>query len=161
MNSPLDEIAARLRSIRRSRGLTLIDVQVQSGGGINAISLGSYERSDRALTVKKAHEIADFYEIPLAYLLTGHSPTHTTFNTIIIDLRRVREFTQSQRSDVSLTHKILLSFIAGVINLRQDFNGEVLSLREKDFEYLTLSIGCSIDELVSYLQLKQLLVEVK
>ena len=62
MNSQLEDIAARLRNIRRTRKLTLSAIQEISHGDINAISLGSYERGDRALTVKKAIEIAQFYD---------------------------------------------------------------------------------------------------
>ena len=152
MNSQLDEISARLRQIRRSRKLTLSAIEHMSHGKINAISLGSYERGDRALTVKKAIEIAQFYEIPLSYLLTGVSPSGNVMRKIVIDLRKTKLLLQQCNKESSAIEQITLSFISGVIKARQDFNGEVLSLREKDCDYLTITIGCSHDELISFLE---------
>jgi transcriptional regulator with XRE-family HTH domain len=161
MNSQLDEIAARLRSIRRSRNLTLSAIEKNSHGSINAISLGSYERGDRALTVKKAIEIAYFYEVPLSYLLTGHSPITTTVGKTMIDLRRAKTLVLGSGKESSSIERITLSFISGIIKARQDFNGEVLSLREKDCDYLTISIGCTQEDLLDYLEQNNLLVRIK
>ena len=108
MNSQLDEITGRLRKIRRSRKLTLAAIQDISHGDINAISLGSYERGDRALTVKKAIEIAQFYEIPLSYLLTGISPNGYMTRRIVIDLRRAKDLLQGSDTESSPTQKITL-----------------------------------------------------
>ena len=158
MNSQLDDIAARLRQIRRTRKLTLSAIQEISHGDINAISLGSYERGDRALTVKKAIEIAQFYEIPLSYLLTGVSPTSFNARKIVIDLRKAKQLLQRGESRNCGIERITLSFITGIIKARQDFNGEVLSLREKDCDYLTITIGCTLDELVRFLDEHKLLI---
>ena len=158
MNSQLEEIAARLRQIRRTRKLTLSAIQAASHGEINAISLGSYERGDRALTVKKAIEIAQFYEIPLSYLLTGVSPTGYNARKIVIDLRKAKLLLQRGENESYGLKRITLSFISGVIKARQDFNGEVLSLREKDCDYLTITIGCTYDELIQFLGQHNLLI---
>ena len=158
MNSQLEDIAARLRNIRRTRKLTLSAIQEISHGDINAISLGSYERGDRALTVKKAIEIAQFYEIPLSYLLTGVSPTGFNARKIVIDLRKAKQLLQRGESQNCGIERITLSFITGIIKARQDFNGEVLSLREKDCDYLTITIGCTHDELVRFLDEHNLLI---
>jgi transcriptional regulator with XRE-family HTH domain len=161
MNSQLDEISARLRSIRRSRNLTLAAIEKNSHGSINAISLGSYERGDRALTVRKAIEIARFYEVPLSYLITGRSPITTTVGKTMIDLRRVKTLVLGSGKESSSIERIALSFISGIIKARQDFNGEILSLREKDCDYLTIAIGCTQEELLEYLEQNNLLVRIK
>jgi transcriptional regulator with XRE-family HTH domain len=158
MNSQLDEIAARLRHIRRTRKLTLSAIQEISHGQINAISLGSYERGDRALTVKKAIEVAQFYQVPLSYLLTGISPTEVKARKIVIDLRKAKQLLQQSQTQNCGIERITLSFITGIIKARQDFNGEVLSLREKDCDYLTITIGCTHDELVRFLGEHNLLI---
>ena len=160
MNIEMEEIAARLRSIRLSRNLTLADVESKSHKKLRAVALGSYERGDRTLSVKKASELSDFYEVPLSYLLTGHSPTQGLTHKMVMDLRRVRELSVISTTQ-SLTQKILFSFLFGIIKERQDFNGEVLSLRTSDIEYLTITIGCSDEELRIYLAQNKLLFETK
>ena len=160
MNIEMEEIAARLRSIRLSRNLTLADVETKSHKKLRAVALGSYERGDRTLSVKKASELSNFYEVPLSYLLTGHSPTQGLTHKIVMDLRRVRELSAISTTQ-SLTQKILFSFLFGIIKERQDFNGEVLSLRTSDIEYLTITIGCSDEELGIYLAQNKLLFEPK
>jgi transcriptional regulator with XRE-family HTH domain len=160
MNIEMEEIAARLRSIRLSRNLTLADVESKSHKKLRAVALGSYERGDRTLSVKKASELSNFYEVPLSYLLTGHSPTQGLTHKIVMDLRRVRELSVISTTQ-SLTQKILFSFLFGIIKERQDFNGEVLSLRTSDIEYLTITIGCSDEELRLYLAQNKLLCEAK
>ncbi len=155
----IEEISARLRAIRRSKNLTLAEIEVLSKGKLHAVSLGSYERGDRALTVKKALEIAQFYDVPLAYLLTGKQAQVGQRERTIIDLRRLSSF--GGKEITSLTLQIVISFIGGIIKARQDFNGEVLSLRESDCEYLTISIGCSYEELHLLLSQLGLLISTK
>ena len=159
MNQEIEEISARLRAIRRSKNLTLADIEQLSNGKLHAVSLGSYERGDRALTVKKALEIAEFYEIPLAYLLTGKKAESVLRQRTMIDLRRLKSL--MAKDNPSLTLQIVISFIAGIIKARQDFNGEVLSLRESDCEYLTISIGCSYEELRQLLSEQGLLISTR
>lgn len=160
MNIEMEEIAARLRSIRISRNLTLADVESKSHKQLRAVALGSYERGDRTLSVKKAAQLSEFYEVPLSYLLTGHSPTHSIEKRIMIDLRRVRALSLSEGYGAS-TQRILFSFLFGIIKERQDFNGELLSLRKSDIDFLTITIGCSHEELRLYLAQNKLIFETK
>lgn len=160
MNIEMEEIAARLRSIRLSRNLTLADVESKSHKQLRAVALGSYERGDRTLSVKKAAQLSEFYEVPLSYLLTGHSPTHSIEKRIMIDLRRVRALSLSEGNSAS-TQRILFSFLFGIIKERQDFNGELLSLRKSDLDFLTIAIGCSHEELRLYLAQNKLIFETK
>ena len=159
MNHELEEISGRLRALRRSRKLTLMQVQSQSKGDLHAVSLGSYERGDRALTVKKAIEIAAFYDVPLAYLLSGKETGVGINQKIVIDLRGLRAVGTLAQNH--LTMKIIISFVTGIIKVRQDFNGEVLSLRDKDCEYLTITIGCTYREFQHYLLENKLLFTAK
>ena len=43
--------------------------------------IGSYERADRSLSIAKAIELADFYGVPLAYLLGIQSSTSLSHAT--------------------------------------------------------------------------------
>jgi hypothetical protein len=77
-----------------------------------------------------------------------------------MDLRRVRELSELSTNQ-SLTQKILFSFLFGIIKERQDFNGEILSLRKSDIDFLTTTIGCSEDAFEIYLRQYNLLFETR
>ncbi len=62
-------VGARLREVRQALGLSLADVEHTSGGRWKAVVVGSYERADRALTVTKLFELAEFYRVPVVELL--------------------------------------------------------------------------------------------
>ena len=71
-------LGARLRSIRVQQGLTLYDVEEKSAGHWKAVVVGSYERADRAVTVVRLAELAEFYRCSrrpgLARRRPGRSP---------------------------------------------------------------------------------------
>ena len=48
----IEEIAASIKAVRKAKGLTLRQVEEKSGGLWKAVVIGSYERCDRALSVK-------------------------------------------------------------------------------------------------------------
>jgi transcriptional regulator with XRE-family HTH domain len=62
-------LGARLRAIRTQQGLSLHGVEEKSRGRWKAVVVGSYERGDRAVTVQKLAELADFYGVPVGELL--------------------------------------------------------------------------------------------
>ena len=62
-------LGSKLRGIRQQQGLSLHGVEQKSGGRWKAVVVGSYERGDRAVTVQKLAELADFYGVPVAELL--------------------------------------------------------------------------------------------
>ena len=150
------EISARLRSIRRTRGLTLSDVERESKGVIKAIALGSYERGDRCLSISKAIVIANHYQLPLAYLLTGQRESKEKRSSLIIDVYRLKKLIAETQSEQSITTTIIYSFLTGIIKKRQDFNAQVLSLRESDCHYLTMILGCSTNEILEILDERKL-----
>ncbi len=68
----IEEIAASIKAVRKSKGMTLRDVEIASAGIWKAVVIGSYERCDRALSIKKAINLANFYQVPLDELLGLH-----------------------------------------------------------------------------------------
>jgi predicted transcriptional regulator len=58
-------LGSKLRGIRQQQGLSLHGVEQKSGGRWKAVVVGSYERGDRAVTVQKLAELADFYGVPV------------------------------------------------------------------------------------------------
>lgn len=63
------EVGARLRAVRRARGLSLDDVERLSGGKWSASAIGAYERGFRNLSLPRLRELASFFEVPMCVLL--------------------------------------------------------------------------------------------
>ena len=67
-------LGSRLRAIRTQQGLSLHGVEEKSQGRWKAVVVGSYERGDRAVTVQRLAELADFYGVPVASCCPGAAP---------------------------------------------------------------------------------------
>src|SRR5947209_1021842 len=66
-------LGARLRSIREQRGWSLHDVQVASHGRFSGSAVGTYERGERSISVRRLSELATLYRVPLdQFLPEGH-----------------------------------------------------------------------------------------
>src|ERR1700686_4201929 len=84
-------LGARLRAIRTQQGLSLHGVEQKSQGRWKAVVVGSYERGDRAVTVQRLAELAEFYGVPVSELLPGDAtPTPLAPSPkLVIDLERM------------------------------------------------------------------------
>ena len=158
-----EAICARIRAIRISKGLSLSDVERESNRSIRAVVLGSYERGDRTLSITKAVKIAEFYEVPLSYLLEPPTPARESEHALVIDLRRMRAIlAQPDQATVRNTPlRIIITYISGIVALRNDWNGEVLSLRVSDLTALAMATGKDSQEIESLLIQNQLLLNAK
>ena len=58
-------VCAKLRYVRHLKGWTLADVEAKSYGKHKGIVIGSYERGQRTISVKKLIELAKFYDVPI------------------------------------------------------------------------------------------------
>src|ERR1700687_64511 len=63
------KVGARLRSLRKQRGLTLQQVEVLSNKRLKGSLLAAYERGDRNISVTRLHQIATLYSVPVNQLL--------------------------------------------------------------------------------------------
>src|SRR4030088_520190 len=85
-------LGAKLRAIRTQQGLSLHGVEEKSQGRWKAVVVGSYERGDRAVTVQRLAELAEFYGVPVAELLPSAAPPNSQRDAtprIVIDLERL------------------------------------------------------------------------
>ena len=91
-------LGARLRAIRAQQGLSLHGVEEKSEGRWKAVVVGSYERGDRAVTVAKLAELAEFYGVPVAELLPDARATRrgSPSPKLVIDLQRLGELPTHQ-----------------------------------------------------------------
>ena len=69
-NVSIEEVGLRLRAMRLARSWSLSDVEVRSNGLLKAVVLGSYERSSRTLSVRRAIQIAELYDIPIEQIFS-------------------------------------------------------------------------------------------
>jgi len=139
-------LGVKLRRIRRQQGLSLNDVERKSNGQWTAMVVGSYERADRAVTVTKLVELADFYGIPVSELLPDawiYAPPPAT-TAIVLDLQRLRE--------LPTEHSALLArYVRSIEHQRGDYNGQVLSIRSEDLRTLAILYDRSPNELLDQL----------
>lgn len=154
------EICARIRAIRISKGLSLSEVEIQSDRTLRAVVLGSYERGDRTLSVKKAITIADFYGVPLSYLLEPPRADKAVLQAPVIDLRRIRTIMADPQHLALMTPNLrtMIRFIGGIVELRNDWNGELLSMRLGDLTALAMAVGASHEEMWKILNEKKILL---
>lgn len=126
-------LGAKLRSIRTQQGLSLHGVEEKSRGRWKAVVVGSYERGDRAVTVQRLAELADFYGVPVNELLPDASPALSTEPTpkLVIDLEALHALP-------SETAAPLIRYAQTIQAQRGDYNGRVLSIRQDDLRSLAV-----------------------
>ena len=156
------QVSARLRAIRISRSLSLSDVEVLSKGALKAVVLGSYERGARTLSVKRAISIAALYDVPLSQLFTEVLPVEVISAVrTIVDLRAVNRRALDE-SHPENSHSLLLARVAQkLIRSRQDWNGEVLSIRHADLETISVLFDLPISQVLLWLEKENLLLKVR
>ncbi|GAA3975500.1 transcriptional regulator [Thermobifida alba] len=126
-------LGARLRAIRTQQGLSLHGVEEKSHGRWKAVVVGSYERGDRAVTVQKLADLADFYGVPMSELLPGGAAPAPLGPTpkLVIDLERMQQLPQDKAGP-------LARYVATIQSQRGDYNGRVLSIRQEDLRSLAV-----------------------
>jgi transcriptional regulator with XRE-family HTH domain len=87
-------LGARLRALRQDLGLSLAEVEATSGGAINAVVLGSYERGDRTVSVIRLEELAEFYGVLAEDLVADLVRQTSTSAQLLSALRELKIATQ-------------------------------------------------------------------
>jgi transcriptional regulator with XRE-family HTH domain len=140
VNEYAKSLGARLRAIRTQQGLSLHGVEEKSRGRWKAVVVGSYERGDRAVTVQRLHELADFYGVPVSELLpegeNGSAAASEAPPRLIIDLERLTSVPAPQAAP-------LARYAATIQSQRGDYNGRVLSIRQEDLRSLAVIYDAS------------------
>lgn len=135
-------LGARLRAIRVQQGLSLHAVEQKSEGRWKAVVVGSYERGDRAVTVAKLADLADFYGIPVAELLPDQRAARrgAPAAKIVIDLRQLAALPAEKVGP-------LARYAAAIQSQRGDYNGKVLTIRTEDLRSLAVIYDTSPEQL--------------
>jgi len=127
-------LGQRLRAIRVQQGLSLHGVEEKSQGRWKAVVVGSYERGDRAVTVQRLAELADFYGVPINELLPDGAPTAAASEPpprLVLDLEKLSDIPAESAAP-------LARYTATIQSQRGDYNGRVLSIRQEDLRSLAV-----------------------
>ena len=157
-------VGARLRAVRRQKRLSLQAVEKASRLEFKASVLGAYERGERTISVPRLQRLARLYRVPVDQLLPpdgaappsrNRVPTHRSNGgdpdgdnkpfKIAVDLVRLSEVQGPER-------ELLRRFLASVQVQRQDFNGEVLTIRSEDLRVMASMLGQNLETLLKRLE---------
>jgi len=141
--------AERLRIIRKSKGWSLQDVELHSNGKWKAVVIGSYERGDRAISLKKAISLMEFYQVPISELFPEVAPIVSARN-LTLDLVRISTGIDANTEQIRRFTKL-------VSDRRKDWNGQLLTIRANDLQFLSLLLGLTDAATLDYLTEAELL----
>jgi len=141
-------VGRRLRAVRAQQRLSLYGVERKSGGRWKAVVVGSYERGDRAVTVARLAELAEFYGVPIGELLPqGDEPAGARggeTSGLVLDLQQLLNL---RTDDVAP----LIRYARSIQRQRGDYGNRVLSIRGEDLRVLALMYDSSVDQLIDRL----------
>ena len=133
------EVGARLRAVRRQKGLSLQAVEEMSGQEFRASILGAYERGQRRISVPRLQRLAHLYGTPVDHFLPPGSEEFTMAGAeegqtarrerVVIDLTKLNNAEGEERD-------VLQRYLTMVQLERQDFNGRVLTIRWDDLRVI-------------------------
>lgn len=147
-----DDCASKLKALRRNKGLTLEECEIESNGKFKAVVLGSYERGTRAISLAKLSQLADFYEVPIAYFFSTKS--YSDEFRWVFDLRRLKE-----HNDGKFPLNFISNSLAHIAQLRSDWEGEILSIRESDRISFEIVLGTERDNQIERLKAMRIILD--
>jgi len=140
------EIGRRMRAARKKRGWTI--AEMAAIGKIKAVVIGSYERGSRNMPISRLGEVARILGVDVTYLLgQPQALGQDSALVLTLDLRAISRpsFTNPTRLE------LLVTYCAGIVKKRSDWNGEVLSIRESDLLNLSFAMGIEQADLLQWL----------
>ena len=147
------DIGRHMRAARRKRGWTI--AEMAEVGGIKAVVIGSYERGSRNMPISRLGEIARILGVDVMYLL-GQQPNQRKLpQDLTLDLRAIRRPNFANPARLEL----LVNYCAGIVKKRNDWNGEVLSIRESDLTNLSFAMAIEQVELLHWLNVENYLIK--
>ena len=147
------EIGRRMRAARKKRGWTI--AEMAAIGKIKAVVIGSYERGSRNMPISRLGEIARILGVDVAYLLGQPLGRQDSALVLTLDLRAISRpsFTNPDRL------ALVVSYSAGIVKKRSDWNGEVLSIRESDLLNISFAMGIEQADLLLWLTSEDYLIK--
>ena len=142
-------LGSRLRAVRSQQRLSLHGVERKSEGKWKAVVVGSYERGDRAVSVARLAELAEFYGVPMSELLPaeeagGASGRAHSAGKVVLDLQKLQGVPPEQAGP-------LIRYAQSIQRQRGDYGNKVLSIRGEDLRALALMFDISLEQLTERL----------
>lgn len=142
-------LGSRLRAVRSQQRLSLHGVERKSGGKWKAVVVGSYERGDRAVSVARLAELAEFYGVPMSELLPaedagGAAGRAHSAGKVVLDLQKLQGVPPEQAGP-------LIRYAQSIQRQRGDYGNKVLSIRGEDLRALALMFDVSLEQLTERL----------
>jgi len=155
-------VGARLRVVRNQLGLSLQAVEATSNQEFKASVLGAYERGERAVSVSRLQRLAKLSGVSVDQLLppesdatrwwmskdaesSGAAPPERpaalpwqNSDTVTIDLTRLRDVSGPERD-------LIRRFVSMIQVQRQDFNGQLITIRSSDVRAIACLFGMTPD----------------
>ena len=136
------QVGLRLRGVRRSKRLSLHDVEIASQKEFKASVLGAYERGERAISVPRLQRLASFYTVPVEQLLPPMSAAESGADGdtgdrrvpgrgITIDLIRLEAMSTQEAN-------LLNRYVSMIRAQRAGFTGTALTIRREDLNALAV-----------------------
>jgi transcriptional regulator with XRE-family HTH domain len=156
----IQEVSSKLRAIRTAKSLSLSDVELLSKGALKAVVLGSYERGARTLSVKRAIAIAELYQVPVSQLFTDEKPIELVVTgKTVVDLRAINKRASDSGHPESDRYQLLARVAQRIVRSRQDWNGEVLSLRQSDLDTIAVLFDLPISMVINWMDEERVLLK--
>ena len=156
----IHDVSSKLRAIRNAKSLSLSDVELLSKGALKAVVLGSYERGARTLSVKRAIAIAELYQVPVSQLFTDEKPIELVVTgKTVVDLRAINKRASDSGHPASDRYQLLARVAQRIVRSRQDWNGEVLSLRQSDLETIAILFDQPISVVMNWMDEERVLLK--
>jgi transcriptional regulator with XRE-family HTH domain len=149
-------LGARLRAVRLQQHLSLHGVERKSGGRWKAVVVGSYERGDRAVTVQRLADLAEFYGVPITELLPRRNPGPRSpsggapLTRVVLNLDRLDALDDPQAG-------VLRRFARSIQRQRGGTRVRSLPLRLDDLKTLALMHDLSVEAMTDRLVRLQVL----
>ncbi|CAN5446768.1 helix-turn-helix domain-containing protein [soil metagenome] len=141
-------LGSRLRAVRSQQRLSLHGVERKSDGKWKAVVVGSYERGDRAVSVARLAELAEFYGVPISELLPSEEGAPTSridpSGKIVLDLQKLQSVPAEDAAP-------LIRYAQSIQRQRGDYGNKVLSIRGEDLRALALMFDTSLEKLTDKL----------
>lgn len=155
-------VGARLRVVRNQLGLSLQAVEATSSQEFKASVLGAYERGERAVSVSRLQRLAKLYGVSVDQLLPNESdatrwwmskdaeapgtPAPEPRRSAAVAEQRHGDDRPGTLRDVSGPERDLIRRFVSMIQVqRQDFNGQLITIRSSDVRAIACLFGMTPD----------------
>ena len=114
------------------------------------------------MSVKRALQIAALYQVPISEIFGNSENRERSYGSkIILDLRLINNRVQQEGRNEMAKYTNLSRLLQKIVRTRQDWNGEVISLRITDIATLAILFDENEDDVTKWLERETLLLRIR